>query len=460
MQKVIHFIGIGGVSMQALAKFASRQNFAVTGSDIKPVDLGFATVFFGHNAQNVKASDIVVYSSAIKPDNVELVSAKKLGKKILSRAEFLAEISRRFETVIAVAGTHGKTTTTAMIAEVLVHAGKNPTVHIGGTSQAFGVNFRLGQNKFFVTEACEYDDSFLTLVPDFSVVLNIESEHLDYFKTFKNEVDSFAKFASQSGVVVCQNLAKKILKNNQKNVSSKLLKNSQKSHKIRFLGDFAQAKNIVHKKHKIHYDLFVNGKFKRKVILNSIIDKNVQNSMLCYLVTKALKIDERYFFLAMKKFCGVHRRMEIINKKPLVISDYAHHPSEILTVLQSVRKVYFDKKIVCLFQPHTFSRTQNFFEDFVFALSLADEILMFKTFSARENFVKGATAFDLFKTLKKRIKSHYFASTDALAKYFCCLDDDCVLLILGAGDVAEFASKFFAQEICKRENQNFDNDFD
>ena len=193
--KVYHFIGIGGVSMSALARILFEDGNVITGSDINPnTKLDFATVFHNHDAQNIKAADVVVYNNAIQSTNPEIISARKLGKEVISRAKLLAKISSGYKNVIAISGMHGKTTTTEMIAEVFLRAGKNPTVHIGAISNYFNSNLQLGGKDYFITEACEYGDSFLLLKPTLSVILNIEPEHLDYFKNLKNIKTSFSKF--------------------------------------------------------------------------------------------------------------------------------------------------------------------------------------------------------------------------------------------------------------------------
>ena len=416
MEKIYHFIGIGGVSMSALAKLLHSQGNIITGSDITPTTkLDFATVFHDHNPQNVKPADVVVFNNAIDSNNPELLEAKKLGKKIISRGDLLGEISRNYKNVIAISGMHGKSTTTEMIAEVFLRAGKNPTIHLGAVSKKFNSNLFIGRKDYFITEACEYGDSFLSLNPNLSVVLNIEAEHMDYFKCFSNIKKSFQFFLNQS--------EKTIIHKN--------------------------FKNIIQNKNKIIYDLFYKQKFRGKVVLNSIIEKNVENSLACFLVCKHFKIDDRYFFSAMKKFKGTNRRMEVLNQNPLLIEDYAHHPTEIKAVVDSVKAQYFSqknnhtlknkssKKLCVIFQPHTYSRTKEFFSEFVEILSQVDCVGILETFSAREKIIQGATGFDIFKALKNYFSPdsvHYFQNIYEVKRFLNSISDEYITLYLGAGE--------------------------
>lgn len=440
--KVYHFIGIGGVSMSALARILFEDGNVITGSDINPnTKLDFATVFHNHDAQNVKPADVVVYNNAIQSTNPEILSARKLGKEVISRANLLAKISSGYKNVIAISGMHGKTTTTEMIAEVFLRAGKNPTVHIGAISNYFNSNLRVGEKGYFITEACEYGDSFLSLKPTLSVVLNIEPEHLDYFKNFSNIKKSFQIFSNQSKNVVIHNNYKNLIKTKNKNK----YKINKKTNKTKVFCDnyCVYAKNIKKIKNKLSYDLYYKNKFKGKVILNSIVEKNVENSLACFLVCKHFHIDERYFFAAMRKFKGTKRRMEVLSLNPLVIEDYAHHPSELKTVIESVQKHYLEdnlnKKLIVIFQPHTYTRTRAFFGDFIEVLLKADFVGILETFSARENIIQGASGFDLYKALKTKFtssekKAMYFQNIYEVKNYISSPPKNSIVLYLGAGE--------------------------
>ena len=430
--------------MSALAKLLHSQGNIITGSDITPTTkLDFATVFHDHNPQNVKPADVVVFNNAIDSNNPELLEAKKLGKKIISRGDLLGEISRNYKNVIAISGMHGKSTTTEMIAEVFLRAGKNPTIHLGAVSKKFNSNLFIGRKDYFITEACEYGDSFLSLNPNLSVVLNIEDEHMDYFKCFSNIKKSFQFFLNQSEKTIIHKNFKNIIQNKNKKIKN--------INKINVFDDnyHIYAKNIRRIKNKIIYDLFYKQKFRGKVVLNSIIEKNVENSLACFLVCKHFKIDDRYFFSAMKKFKGTNRRMEVLNQNPLLIEDYAHHPTEIKAVVDSVKAQYFSqknnhtlknkssKKLCVIFQPHTYSRTKEFFSEFVEILSQVDCVGILETFSAREKIIQGATGFDIFKALKNYFSPdsvHYFQNIYEVKRFLNSISDEYITLYLGAGE--------------------------
>lgn len=431
--KHYHFIGIGGISMSAIAKLVYKQNNIVTGSDINlETKLDFCDVNLKNWKTPIKNADIVVYSYAISNNNKELVYAKQLNKTILSRTELLNNIAKEYKNVIAVSGMHGKTTTTELIAECLIEAGLFPTVHLGGISKMFNSNLLIGNKTFFVTEACEYKDSFLKLHPTISVILNIEKEHLDYFKNIDNIKNSFTTFARQSQQVISK------AKYNFDNCET--------------FGDNGlwQAKNIVFNK-KIfayEYDVYKNGQFYDHFTLNTIIEKNIENSLACLVVCEKLNIPIKYIQNTFKNFCGVKRRLEKINSNPIIIHDYAHHPSEINSVIESVKKNY-NKKIIIAFQPHTFSRTKIFFQEFKKVLNKADILFLLKTFPAREKEKQGKSAHNLYEAIKKiKKQTYYYEDILPLSKAIKkLLTKDYLLLILGAGDIYKlnnyFNNKYF-----------------
>lgn len=416
-RKKFHFLGVGGVSMAALAQYLAKNGHQVTGSDINPnvqidgIDTTEKNKFF-----KIKNADIIVATSAIKDDDADLMLAKNLNKKILSRGELLGKIAGRFNNVIAISGTHGKTTTTEMLAEVFMEAGLNPTVHIGGDSKSFGGAFRFGGKQFFITEACEYSGSFLHLKPDVAVILNIEPEHLDFFKTFTNEQKAFKKFAQKSGFVVAPQSTNLGVVSFGEN------------------GVF-QAAEI--KKWKNGYAFWVKKREKKLFYLkiNSFSKKNIENALAVIAVCEKFGLETVHIKNALKNFKGVKRRNEVWQEKPLVIHDYAHHPTEIKNQIQSA-KAFFNKKVAVVFQPHTYSRTKTLFEDFVSALCLADKLMLLPTFAAREPFDKEGSCERLFEEIKKHKPNvwYYLGFKDAkfrIQQQF----KGCVVLVLGAGDI-------------------------
>lgn len=426
MRKRYFFIGIGGVSMSGLAKWLKSRGQIVSGSDLlksqetEELEKLGITVHLGHDENYLDAkTDYVVYSGAIDEKNPELKKARELGIKTLSRGEMLEVVAKRFKKVIAVAGAHGKTTTTEMIAEIFFNAGLEPTLHIGGISNFFNSNFYIGKNKYFITEACEYKNSFLNLKPTTAVITNIEAEHLDFFKNFENVKNSFDKFCKNSKNVI------------------KIYKNIAFNKKFR-----VEAKNI--KKYKtafFEYDCYINDIFKGKIKLGVAGKHNVKNSLLAIATAISYKIDFKAISRTLSNFKGVKRRFEVIADKDItIVHDYAHHPTEIKKVLATA-KLYEPRRLLVAFQPHTYSRTLSLFEDFLKCFEGADEVFIFKTYSAREKELIGGRAIDLYKKLN--IKKHYFTSFESGAeKIKKRLKKGDLLLLLGAGDIENLAENF------------------
>lgn len=431
--KIYHFIGIGGVSMSALAAILHSQGQIVQGSDIANSEYTKALknmgikVFIGHNEENVKNADIVVYNSAISENNEELVYAIKNNLQIYSRAEMLEIISAQYENVIAISGAHGKTTTTAMLTEIFIKAGLNPTAHLGGVFKSHNSNLIIGGNKFFITEACEYKKNFLHLNPKVSIILNVEPEHLDYFKTYENVLDAFGEFANKCELLVCYDKV-----------------DIAKPNKIVFGDNGYMAKKIKRLKQGAYkFVCYYNDKKLFKVKMNVIGRFNVTNALSCIAVAKHFNIANKHIKKALKEFKGVLRRFEIKAKKPLIVHDYAHHPSEIKSVIKATRN-FRKKKLIVVFQPHTYSRTLSLMDDFKNAFDGADEVLIIKTYSAREEIIKGGTAKDLYYNLKdKNYNLEYFSSISSCYNYLKeNLRKSDTLLILGAGDIFKLADKF------------------
>ncbi|MDD2227625.1 MAG: Mur ligase domain-containing protein, partial [Clostridia bacterium] len=325
-QKWYHFIGIGGISMSALANLLSYEKNKITGSDLNSnfnpdLKLDKFPIYTGHKSENIGNCDIVVYNSAIKETNLEIVRAKEKNIPLKGRAELLSEIADKYENVISISGMHGKTTTTEMIAEVFIHAGKNPTVHLGGISNYFNSNLRIGGKEFFITEACEYKNSFLSLKSTVGVVLNIEPEHLDFFKSFSEIKNSFSKFAHTSKMTVAPcNL------NPDKTI---MFKNNQ---------GFS-AKNIsISRDGKISFDCYFKDSYFDTIVLNALGMHNVDNALACIAAANYFKIKKEHIRTALLNYKGVKRRMEIIKTTPLIISDYAHHPTEILSSINALKQ--------------------------------------------------------------------------------------------------------------------------
>ena len=366
--KHIHFVGIGGVSMNALARLTELDGATVSGSDL--------TVGNGHDADNIHAGlDSVVINGAITDDNPELLRARQLNIQIIERAELLAQIEHRYANRIAVAGSHGKSTTTAMIGAVLTAGGLNPTVHNGAMP-----NLRVGGKEFFVTEACEFKRSFLHLSPTVAVITNIDFDHVDCYKDIDDVRQTFKQFTDKAPTV--------------------------------FYTD-----NVP----DIDLELTVPGAH------------NIGNARLAAAVGLHFGVPLNIIKKALEEFKGIERRFEKIGEIGMcdLITDYAHHPSEIITTIKTAQDLYGKSRFLIVFQPHTYTRTLALFDDFVQVLQTVP-CALYRTFASREKPVKGGSALDLSRALRRR----YFAGKDALRRYLVRMAGKYDAIILtGAGDV-------------------------
>ncbi len=419
--KKAYFLGIGGVSMSVLAIMYKNLGWEVGGSD--EVE-SRATLLLNHheidvdfeiNKQKMLEADEIIVSSAIKSDNPQFVFAKEFGKKLLTRGQALGKISDFYDKVIAVSGSHGKTTTTAMIYQILLCAGKNPTLHLGGFRIEDGNNFVLGDNEYFVTEACEYCDNFLNLKPYLSVITNIEKEHMDYFKTFERQLRSFEKFRRKSAIVVedCKGFFVR---------------------KLRHDTDGSLMFELYEGKEKL-FDLH----------LKLCEEINTQNCIFALKACRLLNIPDHIIKLGLESFKGVGSRFEKMSCPYFknVICDYAHHPTEISKALCSARNIYRRQKLITIFQPHTYSRTKNLCHEFLEVFRFIEMPLFFKTYSAREKPNEGLSAKEFTEILKKENpNAKYFDDFESLYKFLMQFsNDEVVLLFVGAGDLPTIAHK-------------------
>ncbi len=443
----IFFVGIGGISMSALATFCKKQGANVSGSDNTPSaiisnlkKLGIK-VFLKHKAKNITGADLVVYSGAIKQSNPELLEAKRLNILTMERSEFLGEISKSFEQVIAISGTHGKTTTTSMLAHIFMVANLNPTVHLGGMENQIGGNLHIGGTKYFITEACEFRDSFLKLAPTVSVVTNVEFEHVDYFKTFSRECQSFSLFAKLTKkVCFASKSAKKCFLNN-KNVC--------------FIGEktsFNTQNIVLNDDGKYSFDLYCKRKFLCNFKLNVYGKHNIQNALLAIAVARYFEIDMNIIQLAIKTYEPVQRRFEQIGfyGSNIIVQDYAHHPTEIACSINTCKEV-FGRKIMCVFQPHTYSRTKSLIDNFTKCFDGLDCLVLLETYSARENFEYLGSAQFLKRKLENCFPSFAVQGVFNFKEFLSYIKStqisNSVILFLGAGDI-----ETLAHDLAKKRN--------
>ncbi len=397
------FLGICGISMRSLAVFTKLRGDEVSGCDAVLSDLDFfkkyqINVYTGDVSAYIKDADVVVYSSAISEKDVNFLFAKLLGKKLVSRGEFLGEIASSYDKVIAVAGAHGKTTTTALIYNILKD--KNPTLHLGGVLKEEGSCFVYGDKEFFITEACEYHDNFLYLKPYIGVITNIEKEHLDYFKTFENELASFDKYRKNCKFVVEGD------------------------------GGF-EIKNIHHKDMKLCFDIYKGEEKVMSLKMNICEEVNVNNALFAYRACKILGCSDNDIKNGLESFKGVKRRFEEVVSLYIkeVIVDYAHHPTEIKGTITTAKKLF--EKVVFVFQPHTYSRTKELLDDFINVFSREKDVVIFKTFPARETEKDGVSG----ETLAKKIGCLYFEDVKNLVNYLKEKYSSCAVVFVGAGDL-------------------------
>lgn len=438
--KNVHFIGIGGSGMFPLAHILKEKGFNVSGSDIYESDtlqqvrsLGIE-VFNEHSANNVQGKDLVVFSAAIKEENPEIKAAKAAGIPIIERSVMLGLIFNKYEHSIGVSGTHGKTTTTSMITSVLIDADKNPTALIGATLKKIGGNSCVGNSDIMVTEACEYVDSFLQLFPKISVITNIEADHLDYFGTLENVVKSFKKYALQTSQIVVANGDSEIVRNATTNLPAETLyfglseDNEYYAKNIRYNAMQRASFDIFHQSNNVaHVDLSIPGKH------------NIYNSLAAYIVCEKSGISSKTFEKSIKDFTGAHRRFEVLLKKDgiTIVDDFAHHPTEIKTTLSAASKMGF-KRVWAIFQPHTFSRTFMFQNEFAEALSIADEVVISDILPVRETNTYGVESTDITNKIKG---SYYIPTFEEISEFIVkSVQPGDLVITLGGGNIYKCAN--------------------
>ncbi len=449
----IHFVGIGGIGMSGIAEIILSQGFQVSGSDSARSDntdhlakLG-AHITIGHAAQNIEGADVVVYSSAVKPtENVETRAALDRNIPVIRRAEMLAEVSR-LSYCLAVAGTHGKTTTTSMCGMLLVHGGLDPTVIVGGRLRGLGgSNARLGKGQWTVVEADEYDRSFLQLSPTIAVLTNIEAEHLDIYKDLEDIKQTFLQFVSRVPfyglVVACSDDA----------VVRELLPIMNKK-TIRYgfeEGADLRGCDTEYAGRSSRTRLELRGEVLGMLTLNIPGAHNILNAMAAVAVALQLHIPYATIAASLAEFHGVLRRFEILGEKDgvLVVEDYAHHHTEVKATLDSARKGW-NRRIVAVFQPHTYTRTRDFALDFGEAFHNADIVVVTDIYASREKPIDGVSSELIVNALRRHPgkQVHYVPKTTDVADALrgIILPND-MLITLGAGDVYKVAKQVMAED--------------
>jgi len=429
--KKIHFIGIGGVGVSAIARMARLKGIKVTGSDISMSKMAeriqtiHGEIFIGHKRENLpQDADLVIYSPAITSDNPEMIYAKELNIPIYSYPEILGMISRDMFTV-AISGTHGKTTTTSMLAELFIYGNLDPTVVIGGLLKKQEDNFVLGGSKYFIVEACEYKESFLNLNPNILIILNIDNDHLDYYKDIEHVKTAFKKLIEKvpdDGYIVYNGEDKNIVD---------VLKNAKtNAQKLNYLEAKAEIKIAVPGEH------------------------NLKNAKAAFTTARLTGLTENTALKILKNYTGTWRRFEFMGnteKGALIYNDYGHHPTEIKATLKAMKEQYPSNKLIVVFQPHLFSRTKLLLDDFAKSFDLADEIIVTDIYAAREKDDKTISAEDLVKKIPLRQGSagpvaKYVGSAIEIENYLKHnTNKDDIILFQGAGDVYKIGEEIISK---------------
>ena len=440
--KHIHLVGIGGIGMSGIAELLINLDYFISGSDLKKtevtehlLDLG-GKIFLGHRPQNINGADVVVFSSAVKGDNPEIVEARERSIPVIPRAEMLAELMR-LKYGIAVAGSHGKTTTTSMIASILTKGGFDPTVVIGGRLNIWGgSNARLGRSDFLVAEADESDGSFLALSPSIAVVSNIDHEHIDFYRSMNNLRKTFIDFINKipfyGRAILCvddkevQGLIPKLTK-------SYLTYGLNPQSDIRASGISKEGLNTT-------FDVIFKSRLAGNVTISIPGEHNILNALAAVGVGLELDIDFKYIMEGLKNPGGLKRRFEIKDERGgiLFLDDYGHHPTEIIATISAAKECWPDRRLVVVFQPHRFTRTRDLYDKFVISFNQADLLLITPLYGAGEEPIEGVDS----RILHQGIRDHghravtYCDSTeDTISELLDQIQPGDIVLTLGAGDI-------------------------
>ncbi|MBQ0109852.1 MAG: UDP-N-acetylmuramate--L-alanine ligase [Clostridiales bacterium] len=444
----LYFLGIGGVSMSAIALILAGKGYKISGYDRAPSvvtsDLSGKgiTVYFDFSEEQLKNIDYIVYSAAFGPDHEIMKSCVKSGKPLISRAEVLGALAKQYKNSVAVAGTHGKSTTSGMLAHTFINAvGCDPTAVIGATMLDASSTFRIGSDDNFIFEACEYKDSFLSFFPRIAVTLNIALDHTDYFHSIEQMKDSFVQYmnnAGKDGYAVynlddenCVDVAEKVI-----------------AHKITFSAagnenaDF-YAKNVIKGNGHPTFDVYKRGKFMFTVTPGAPGNHNVSNSLAAIAVCDISGLSEKDTVSGIESFEGVGRRFQHIAKfcGADVFDDYAHHPDEIKATLSTAKQMPY-KRVICVFQPHNYSRLLDLYDDFKVSFTDADKLILCPLYAAREACGDEVSS----EKLAKEIGAEYYETFDEIKKRLSAIaEEGDLILIMGAGDIYKLANSFKQQ---------------
>ncbi len=438
----IHFMGIGGISMSGLAEVLLERGFSITGSDMKSspitekLENHGASIVYGQKAENITDDiDLVVYTAAIHPDNPEFQAVIRKGIPHMDRAELLGQIMSNYKNSIAVSGTHGKTTTTSMLSLIMLAGACDPTISVGGILKDIDGNIRVGRSQNFITEACEYTNSFLKFHPRIELILNVDADHLDFFKDLDDIRHSFRLFSEkldEDGVLIINGEIPDLTFFTE-GLPCKIITYGLEA------DDDYTAKNIFFNEYACgSYDLYINGEKLDHITLNVTGLHNVSNSLAAIAAARELGISMENIKTGLMKFKGTDRRFEFKGEVNgiTILDDYAHHPTEIEATLTAAKN-YPHRKIWCAFQPHTYTRTKALLSEFGKALSLADHVVLADIYAAREADTGEIHSRDLQAEIQKHgTEADYFSTFEEIENFLLknCNPGDLVIT-MGAGDI-------------------------
>ena len=441
--KKIHCIGIGGIGLSAIAEILLSRGYEVSGSDMKEsaetVRLASkgARVFIGHRAENVEQADLLVFSAAVGHDNPEMKRAEERGIPILSRAQMLGLLMQEYENSIAVSGTHGKTTTTSMVSLILERAKLEPTILVGGNLTEIGGNVKVGHSRYFITEACEYMDSFLSLKPKIEIILNIDSDHLDYFKDIDHIVSSFDKFAHLvpgSGTIIAYDanpFVNQVIRDLDNVVTFGLSENC----------DYYAANIKFNEDGMPSFDVCHDGKMLSRVQLAVPGEHNILNALAAFTCACVLGVEPALTKETLETYHGTQRRFDLVGttaRGVKIVDDYAHHPTEIKATLSASENVPHNK-LWCIFQPHTYTRTIALFDEFADAFEKADHLILAEIYAAREKNIYKISSAQLAEKIKETHPDKDVLFMEDFAAIADYVDSQAqrgdMVITMGAGDI-------------------------
>ena len=445
--KSIYFVGIGGIGMSGMAELLINLGYSISGSDLNDSDrtiylseLG-ARINIGHSKDNINDVDLVVYSSAVKKDNCEIIESKRRNIPVIKRAEMLGELLKVKEHSIAVSGTHGKTTTTSILGTMLDEIGLNPTIVVGGIVKGIKSNSLLGDGDIIIVEADEYDKTLLSLKPSMSVVTNIDYEHIDIYPSLDNLKDTFVDFINSTPFY-----GMNIIYYDDDNIKSIIprIKRPYLTYGTSSDCDIRYTNPVFHENSSC-FNLWINNEDFGKVRLTVPGEHNILNALAAIGVGLELNISIDEIKDNISKYNGVERRFEIKHKTKnniIIVDDYAHHPSEIDATISAAKSGWSINKLIIVFQPHLYSRTKNFHKEFAKSLSAADVVILTEIYAAREKEIEGISS----KTILDNINiptSSILEKSEVPNTLSNIVDDDDMIIVMGAGDIKSITSSIY-----------------